>query len=157
MKITVVGGGPGGLYFSILTKKAVPDCDITVYERNKADDAFGFGVVFSDETLSEFLTRDPKSYDLIRNRFAYWDELDVARNGEKVRITGNGFCGCSRKTLLQLLQQRCLEEGVNLKFEANVDDISQFKDSDIIVAADGINSAIREQFADDFGTDIELQ
>ncbi|MFL9835994.1 bifunctional salicylyl-CoA 5-hydroxylase/oxidoreductase [Flavobacterium sp. ST-75] len=157
MKITVVGGGPGGLYFSILTKKAIPDCDITVYERNKADDAFGFGVVFSDETLSEFLTRDPKSYDLIRNRFAYWDELDVARNGEKVRITGNGFCGCSRKTLLQLLQQRCLEEGVNLKFEANVDDISQFKDSDIIVAADGINSAIREQFADDFGTDIELQ
>lgn len=157
MKVTVIGGGPGGLYFSILVKKAMPDCDITVYERNKADDSFGFGVVFSDETLSEFLTRDPQSYDLIRSRFAYWDELDVARDGEKVRVTGNGFCGCSRKTLLQLLQQRCLEEGVKLNFEANVDDISQFSDSDIIVAADGINSGIRDKFAADFGTEIELQ
>lgn len=157
MKITVIGGGPGGLYFSILTKKAIPDCDITVYERNKADDSFGFGVVFSDETLSEFLTRDPQSYDLIRSRFAYWDELDVARNGEKVRITGNGFCGCSRKTLLQLLQQRCREEGVKLNFEANVDDVSQFSDSDIIVAADGINSSIRDKFATEFGTEIKMQ
>ena len=157
MKVTVIGGGPGGLYFSILLKKAMPDCDISIYERNKADDSFGFGVVFSDETLSEFLTRDPQSYDLIRSRFAYWDELDVARDGEKVRITGNGFCGCSRKTLLQLLQQRCHEEGVNLHFEANVDDVSQFSDSDIIVAADGINSTIREKFADDFGTKTELK
>ncbi|RYJ45031.1 FAD-dependent monooxygenase [Flavobacterium beibuense] len=157
MKITVIGGGPGGLYFSILTKKAIPDCDITVYERNKADDSFGFGVVFSDETLSEFLTRDPQSYDLIRSRFAYWDELDVARNGEKVRITGNGFCGCSRKTLLQLLQQRCREEGLKLNFEANVDDVSQFSDSDIIVAADGINSCIRDKFATEFGTEIKMQ
>lgn len=157
MKVTVVGGGPGGLYFSILLKKAMPECTIDVYERNRADDSFGFGVVFSDETLSEFLTRDPQSYDLIRSRFAYWDELDVARDGEKVRITGNGFCGCSRKTLLQLLQQRCTEEGVNLHFEANIDDLSQFQDSDIIVAADGINSAIRDKFADDFGTEIQLQ
>lgn len=157
MKITVIGGGPGGLYFSILAKKAMPECIIDVYERNKADDSFGFGVVFSDETLSEFLTRDPKSYDLIRTRFAYWDELDVARDGEKVRITGNGFCGCSRKTLLQLLQQRCQEEGVNLHFEANIDDLSRFQESDIIVAADGINSAIRDKFADDFGTEIKLK
>lgn len=145
------------MYFSILVKKALPDCTIDIYERNKADDAFGFGVVFSDETLSEFLTRDPKSYDLIRSRFAYWDDLDVARDGEVVRITGNGFCGCSRKTLLQLLQQRCTEEGVNLHFEANVDDLDQFADSDIIVAADGLNSAVRDKFAEDFGTNIELQ
>lgn len=157
MKITVIGGGPGGLYFSILVKKALPQCDISVYERNRADDSFGFGVVFSDETLSEFLSRDPQSYELIRNRFAYWDELDVARDGEKVRITGNGFCGCSRKMLLQLLQQRCREEGVNLHFEANVDDLSKFADSDIIVAADGINSAIREKFAADFGTRTEMK
>jgi anthraniloyl-CoA monooxygenase len=157
MKVAVIGGGPGGLYFSILLKKAMPRCDVNVYERNKADDSFGFGVVFSDETLSEFLTRDPKSYELIRTRFAYWDELDVARDGEKVRITGNGFCGCSRKTLLQLLQQRCLEEGVNLHFEANVDDPGQFADADIIVAADGINSAIRDKNAADFGTKTELQ
>ncbi|NUY79933.1 FAD-dependent monooxygenase [Flavobacterium sp. MAH-1] len=157
MKITVIGGGPGGLYFSILLKKALPQTQIDIYERNKADDAFGFGVVFSDETLSEFLSRDPKSYELIRTNFAYWDELDVARDGEIVRITGNGFCGCSRKTLLQLLQQRCNEEGVNLHFEANVSDLSQFSDSDYIIAADGINSQIREQFASEFGTKIKLQ
>ena len=157
MKIAVTGGGPGGLYFSILLKKAMPDCTINVYERNKADDSFGFGVVFSDETLSEFLSRDPQSYDLIRTKFAYWDELDVARDGEKVRITGNGFCGCSRKTLLQLLQQRACEEGVNLHFEANVDDLSQFSDAHIIVAADGINSGIRDKFADAFGTKVEMK
>ena len=157
MKITVIGGGPGGLYFSILLKKAIPAAQIDIYERNKADDSFGFGVVFSDETLSEFLTRDPKSYELIRSKFAYWDDLDVARDGQIVRITGNGFCGCSRKTLLQLLQQRCAEEGVNLHFEANVDDLSRFKDSDVIVACDGIASGIRTQFAEDFGTKIELK
>ncbi|RZJ34315.1 MAG: bifunctional salicylyl-CoA 5-hydroxylase/oxidoreductase [Flavobacterium sp.] len=157
MKISVIGGGPGGLYFSILAKKMMPDAVIDVYERNKADDAFGFGVVFSDETLSEFLTRDPRSYELIRSRFAYWDDLDVARNGQKVRITGNGFCGCSRKTLLNLLQQRCQEENVGLHFEHNVTDLSKFHDSDVIVACDGINSAIRDNLSADFGTKIELQ
>ncbi|HEX9979149.1 MAG TPA: FAD-dependent monooxygenase [Flavobacterium sp.] len=157
MKVTVIGGGPGGLYFSILLKKAVPDAQIDIYERNKADDAFGFGVVFSDETLSEFLTRDPQSYELIRSQFAYWDDLDVVRNGERVRISGNGFCGCSRKTLLQLLQQRCSEEGVGLHFEQNISDVSQFSDSDVVVACDGINSFIREKYKADFGTKIVLQ
>lgn len=157
MKITVIGGGPGGLYFSILTKKAMPDCQIDVYERNKSDDSFGFGVVFSDETLGEFLTRDTKSYDLIRSKFAYWDDIVVARDGQNVSVSGNGFCGCSRKTLLQLLQQRCTEEGVNLHFETNVDDVTQFKDSDIIVACDGIGSQIRTQFQSDFGTNVTLK
>ncbi|RZK01581.1 MAG: bifunctional salicylyl-CoA 5-hydroxylase/oxidoreductase, partial [Flavobacterium sp.] len=156
-KITVIGGGPGGLYFSILTKKAFPDCQIDIYERNKADDSFGFGVVFSDETLGEFLTRDTQSYDLIRSKFAYWDDIVVARDGEKVSISGNGFCGCSRKTLLQLLQQRCHEEGVNLHFEQNIDDVSDFHDSDYIVACDGINSSIREKFKSDFQTTVELK
>lgn len=154
--IAIVGGGPGGLYFAILTKKALPDCQIDVYERNKADDSFGFGVVFSDETLSEFLMRDPKSYDLIRNHFAYWDDLDVARDGEIVRITGNGFCGCARKKLLQLLQQRCLEEGVQLHFEHPIEDVTALK-VDYIVACDGINSAIRAKFETDFGTKTALK
>jgi anthraniloyl-CoA monooxygenase len=157
MKITVIGGGPGGLYFSILTKKAMPHCQIDIYERNKPDDSFGFGVVFSDETLGEFLKRDMKSYELIRSKFAYWDDIIIARDGESVTIAGNGFCGCSRKTLLQLLQQRCLEEGVNLHFEQNVDDLSQFADSDIILATDGIGSAIRTQYQKEFGTKIELK
>ena len=157
MKITVIGGGPGGLYFSILTKKAKPDWEINIYERNKPDDSFGFGVVFSDETLGEFLKRDMQSYELIRSKFAYWDDIIVARDGEQVSIAGNGFCGCSRKTLLQLLHQRCREEGVNLHFEQNIDDLSQFSDSDIIVAADGIGSTIRTQFQQEFGTNIELK
>ena len=135
----------------------MPDCQIDVYERNKADDSFGFGVVFSDETLGEFLTRDTQSYELIRSKFAYWDDIVVARDGENVSVSGNGFCGCSRKTLLQLLQQRCTEEGVNLHFEQNVADLSQFKDSDVIVACDGIGSQIRTQFASDFETRIQLQ
>lgn len=157
MKITVIGGGPGGLYFSILTKKAKPDWEINVYERNKPDDSFGFGVVFSDETLGEFLKRDMESYELIRSKFAYWDDIIVARDGEQVSIAGNGFCGCSRKTLLQLLHQRCREEGVNLHFEQNIDDLSQFSDSDIIVAADGIGSTIRTQYEEEFGTHMELK
>ena len=157
MKIAIIGGGPGGLYFSILTKKAMPDCQIDIYERNKPDDSFGFGVVFSDETLGEFLKRDMQSYELIRSKFAYWDDIIVARDGEQVSIAGNGFCGCSRKTLLQLLQQRCLEEGVNLHFEQNVDDLSQYKDADIILASDGIASGIRTKFQKEFGTKIVLK
>jgi anthraniloyl-CoA monooxygenase len=157
MKIAVIGGGPGGLYFSILTKKAMPNCQIDVYERNKPDDSFGFGVVFSDETLGEFLKRDMQSYELIRSKFAYWDDIIVARDGQEVSIAGNGFCGCSRKTLLKLLHQRCLEEGVNLHFEQNIDNVSAYQDADIILASDGIASGIRTQYETEFGTNITLK
>jgi anthraniloyl-CoA monooxygenase len=98
-----------------------------------------------------------KSYELIRSKFAYWDDIIIARDGESVTIAGNGFCGCSRKTLLQLLQQRSVEEGVNLHFEQNVDDLSQFADSDIILATDGIGSAIRTKYQQEFGTKVELK
>ncbi len=157
MKIAVIGGGPGGLYFSILTKKAIPHCQIDIYERNKPDDSFGFGVVFSDETLGEFLKRDMESYELIRSKFAYWDDIIIARDGETVNIAGNGFCGCSRKTLLQLLQQRCREEGVNLHFEQNIEDLIPYQDTDIIIASDGIGSSIRTQYQKEFGTKIALK
>lgn len=158
MRISVVGGGPGGLFFSILTKKRLPNCTIDLYEQNNFDDAFGFGVVFSDESLSEFLSYDIESYELIRNSFAYWDDLDVVRNStEKVRISGNGFCGCSRKTLLILLQQRCKEVGVNLHFNTRIDDLNELKKtSDIIVAADGINSSIRNSFKKEFGSSVKM-
>lgn len=157
MKFSVVGGGPGGLYFSILLKKACPQYQIDVYERNRADDAFGFGVVFSDETLSEFLSRDPESYERIKSRFAYWDELDVAKDGQVVRIRGNGFCGCSRKTLLTLLQERCRELGVQLHFESEIPDISTLTDADVVVACDGISSGIRSRFSQEFGTRVSLR
>jgi len=157
MKITVIGGGPGGLYFSILTKKAMPHYEIDIYERNKPEDSFGFGVVFSDETLGEFLKRDMQSYELIRSEFAYWDDIIVARDGKNVSIAGNGFCGCSRKTLLKLLHQRCREEGIGLHFEQNINSIDAFQDSDIIVAADGIASGVRTQFQEHFGTQVQLK
>ena len=157
MKITVIGSGPGGLYFSILTKKAMPHCEIDIYERNKPDDSFGFGVVFSDETLGEFLKRDMQSYELIRSEFAYWDDIVVARDGKQVSVAGNGFCGCSRKTLLKLLHQRCNEEGIRLHFEQSIENLEAFKNSDIIVAADGIGSGIRTQFEKEFGTQIQIK
>jgi len=157
MKIAVIGGGPGGLYFSILTKKAMPHCQIDVYERNKPEDSFGFGVVFSDETLGEFLKRDMASYELIRDQFAYWDDIIIARDGQQVNIAGNGFCGCSRKTLLQLLHQRCREEGVNLHFEQTIDDLHAYASADIIIASDGITSGIRSHYQQEFGTKIDLK
>ncbi len=158
MKITVIGGGPGGLHFALLTKKARPDFDVSVYEQNRPDDTFGFGVVFSDETLDEFLSADPESYDLIRGSFAYWDDIVIEHKGERTICGGNGFAGCSRVKLLQILQERCRAVGVNMHFETSVDIDQledQFPDSDIIVAADGINSPIRERFADEFGRTID--
>jgi anthraniloyl-CoA monooxygenase len=105
MRIKVIGGGPAGLYFSILVKKSFPQADIHVIERNKADDTFGFGVVFSDQTLDNFEKADRESYEAITKAFAYWDDIAVEIRGETFRIGGNGFCGCSRKTLLMLLQE----------------------------------------------------
>lgn len=156
MKVTVVGGGPGGLYFAILAKKNWPDWEITVYERNRPDDTFGFGVVFSDETLGFLNEYDPPSYEAIRRSFAYWDDVDVYYEGQVLRCAGNGFCGCSRLTLLQLLHARARELGVDLVFETEIQELDDFKDSDLIVAADGVVSVIRDQRSEAFGTDIEL-
>ncbi len=158
MKITVIGGGPGGLYYALLTKKAQPDFDIQVYEQNRADDTFGFGVVFSDETLDEFLSADPASYDMIRDHFAHWSDIVIEHKGERTLVGGNGFAGCSRLTLLQVLQQRCEAVGVPIHYATTIsaDELdSRFADSDMIVAADGINSAIRTKYARELGVRIE--
>ena len=109
LNIIVIGGGPGGLYFSLLMKLNDSRHDITVYERNKPDDTFGFGVVFSDETLGNFLSYDPETYHQITEEFSYWDEIDFVFKGETIRTTGHGFCGCGRRELLLLLQKRCRE------------------------------------------------
>ena len=153
MKITIVGGGPGGLYTALLTKKARPDWDIEVFERNQANDTFGFGVVFSDETLDEFLSRDKPVFERIRNNFAYWDDVAVHFKGKEMRIAGNGFCGTSRQTLLTILQDRCAELDVRMTFGVDIDASNlktQFADSNVIVASDGINSVIREHNKDGF-------
>jgi anthraniloyl-CoA monooxygenase len=157
MKVSVIGGGPAGLYFAILAKKAWPGWDITIYERNRPDDTFGFGVVFSDQTLGAFETYDPESHAAILQNFAYWDDIEIRFKGEVTRVGGNGFCGCSRQTLLRLLQERALELGVKLEFQVEVDDLSRFADSDLIVAADGINSRIRAAHEDHFQTTVDLR
>ncbi len=157
MNIVVVGGGPAGLYFAALAKRDHPDWRITVYERNRPDDTFGFGVVFSDETLGEFMAADEETYREIIDNFAYWDEIDIHFAGGVVRSSGHGFCGMARKKLLQILQGRCARLGVELKFEAEVggDVLAEFPDADLIVACDGINSLVREHYAAHFKPSLD--
>src|SRR5438309_3659410 len=122
MKIAIIGGGPAGLYAAILLKKARPEADITVHERNRPDDTFGFGVVFSDATLDTFEQHDEPSYRRIVQEFAYWDDIAIHFKGNVHRVGGNGFCGCSRRTLLNILQERARELGVALVFSDEVDE-----------------------------------
>ena len=157
MKVTVIGGGPGGLYFALLAKKAWPRWDITVHERNRPDDTFGFGVVFSDQTLDSFKAYDAVTYERIRRRFAYWGDVDVVYKGQVMRSGGNGFCGCSRVALLNILQDRGRELGVQMRFQREVDGLEGFADSDLIVVADGINSKIREKYKEHFQPAVDLR
>jgi len=157
MKVSVVGGGPGGLYFALLAKKASPRWDITVYERNRPDDTFGFGVVFSDQTLDTFKAYDSVTYERIRRRFAYWGDVDVAYKGRVMRSGGNGFCGCSRVALLNILQDRGRELGVEMRFQREVEDLDEFADSDLVVVADGIASKIRTKHAKHFQPNVDLR
>jgi anthraniloyl-CoA monooxygenase len=158
MKINVIGGGPAGLYFAILYKKAWPQARITVFERNRPDDTFGFGVVFSDQTLETFQNYDLESYRSIVENFAYWDDIEIRFKGTVQRIGGNGFCGCSRATLLKLLHQRAQALGIELKFQTDITDIhAQLKDADLVIGSDGINSRIRETFKDHFEPHVDLR
>jgi len=155
VKITVIGGGPGGLYFAILMKKADPGHDVAVYERNAPTDTFGWGVVFSEATLENIFESDEESFEEIAATFATWDEVHVHFKGEVVRSGGHGFCGIGRRRLLDILRGRAERLGVRLHFGTEVRDLEPFRDSDLIVAADGVNSLIREQHADAFQPSIE--
>src|SRR3954451_22025616 len=157
MKVAIIGGGPAGLYAAILLKKQRPSAEIAVYERNRADDTFGFGVVFSDATLDNFEKHDLPSYRRITQEFAYWDDIAVHFRGTVHRVGGNGFCGCSRQKLLLILQARARELGVVLNFEADVEDESRFTDADLILVADGINSRFRDKYVDHFAPELDLR
>jgi len=158
MRVACFGGGPAGLYFAISLKLRQPSADITVFERNKPDDTFGWGVVLSDETLDNLDVNDPTSAAAIREEFAYWDDIAVHYRGESHVSTGHGFCGIGRKTLLILLQKRAAELGVRLEFEAQIDDIAaRAQEYDLVVASDGLNSQTRAVFADQFKPNVDMR
>lgn len=151
MKIAVVGGGPGGLYFAALMKQLDPAHDITVWEREAADVTFGFGVVFSDETLGGIENADRAFADTMARRFARWTDIDIHYRGESHTVGGQGFAAMSRKELLGLLQQRCRDLGVNVLFSAPAPDADLLRAAhDLVVGADGVNSLVRQSFSDVF-------
>ncbi len=158
MRIACLGGGPAGLYFAISAKLRQPDCRVTVFERNRADDTFGWGVVLSDETLDNLEANDPVSAARIREHFAYWDDIAVSYRGTRTVSTGHGFCGIGRMKLLEILQARAMELGVELRFETEVDSAASYAgDYDLVVAADGINSKTRNEFAEAFRPDVDIR
>ncbi|MGZ4167998.1 MAG: bifunctional salicylyl-CoA 5-hydroxylase/oxidoreductase [Solirubrobacteraceae bacterium] len=151
MRIAVAGGGPGGLYFSILMRRVAPDSEIVVYERNRAQDAFGFGVVFSDETLTVFEHADPLSYGQITDSFVHWTDIDIHHRGQKTRSGGHGFSALGRRELLGILQRRALSVGVDIQFECEARSVDELAaEFDLVVAADGASSAVRAGRAQDF-------
>ena len=153
MRIAVIGGGPAGLYFSSLIKQLNADADITVWERNAPDDTFGFGVVFSDQTLSGIKASDRSVFNDMGGSFAYWDDVDIDLNGTTVTVGGNGFAAMSRKELLNVLQRRALSHGVPVHFQTEAPPVEELMENyDLVIACDGIGSPIREKFADHFGT-----
>ena len=158
MRAICLGGGPAGLYFAISLKLRQPDADVTVMERNRADDTFGWGVVLSDETLDNLEANDPVSAKEIRSHFAYWDDIALHHKGHVIHSTGHGFCGIGRKRLLLILQERARELGVNLQFESEVKAASDYMDDyDLVVAADGLNSKTRMEFEETFQPDIDVR
>lgn len=154
MRIVCIGGGPAGLYFAILMKKLNPAHQITVVERNKPYDTFGWGVVFSDATMDNMREWDPVTADAIQVAFNHWDDIELHFKGRTIRSGGHGFVGIGRKKMLNILQDRCVELGVELVFEKDVDSDLEYPDADLIIASDGINSKIRSRYEDVFKPDI---
>ena len=160
MRILCIGGGPAGLYFALLMKLQNPANVIRVVERNRPFDTFGWGVVFSDQTLGNLQVADPVTAAQIGDAFNHWDDIDVHFRGRTVRSGGHGFCGIGRKRLLNILQQRCLDLGVELTFEEDVTDdqtLASAFAADLVIASDGLNSRIRSRYADTYQPDIDLR
>ena len=158
MKVLCLGGGPAGLYFAISMKLRDPSHQVTVLERNRANDTFGWGVVLSDDALGRMQQNDPVSTDAIRGQFAYWDDIAVVRGEERVVSGGHGFAGIGRKAMLILLQARARELGVDMQFETEFKSAEEYrKDYDLVVATDGINSLVRREYESAFKPDIDTR
>jgi anthraniloyl-CoA monooxygenase len=158
MKIACIGGGPAGLYFAISMKLRDPAHEIAVFERNAPGVTFGWGVVFSDQTVENLTANDPKSATIIADEFAHWDDIDVHFRGETITSGGHGFIGIGRKRLLEILQDRARELGVTLHFDAECDPADpQWRDYDLVIASDGANSRFRDAQAQSFGVDVDVR
>jgi anthraniloyl-CoA monooxygenase len=158
MKIEIIGGGPAGMYFAILMKKADTGHQITIYERNGPDDTFGWGVVFSGKTLATLRDADEPSHAKITSDFQAWDNVDVVQGGQKISIHGNSFSGIARLRLLKILQARCEQLGVKINFRTEVADIESLRaNCELLVGADGVNSTARQIFASKFGPNLSLR
>lgn len=157
LRIACVGGGPGGLYFALLMKRANPAHDVVVMERNRAADTFGFGVVFSDATMAGIADADSEAFAAIARHLVHWDDIAVYYGGEVVRSTGHGFSGMSRHTLLRVLQEQAREAGVQLAFEREVGALDELKDADLIVGADGVNSTVRRLLGAEVRVDADIR
>ena len=158
MRIAVIGGGPGGLYLAALTKQLGPHHEITVWERNAADDTFGFGVVFSDETLGGIEHADPAIHQQMQREFARWDDVDVHYRAEVITSGGHGFAALPRKRLLEILQDRCCELGVVIHFRTEAPDVAELaRTYDLVIASDGLNSAVRARYADVFEPTLDVR
>jgi anthraniloyl-CoA monooxygenase len=155
LRIVSIGGGPAGLYLAILMKKADPRHDITVIERNRPDDTFGFGVVFSDATLENFAEADRETHQAITAAFAHWDDIDIHYRGTVLTSTGHGFSGLARQTLLDILQRRAGQLGVKLEFQTEASDLAPYAEADLLVGADGLNSGVRTRYAEHFRPEID--
>jgi len=155
MRIACIGGGPGGLYFAVLMKKADPRHEIRVVERNRPEDTFGFGVVFSDATMAGIADADSEAYRAIARHLVHWDDIEVHYRGESIVSTGHGFSGMSRHTLLRVLQEQACAAGVELQFERELTSLDDCRDADLIVGADGANSTVRRLLGDRVATTID--
>ncbi|HKY60845.1 MAG TPA: bifunctional salicylyl-CoA 5-hydroxylase/oxidoreductase [Gemmatimonadota bacterium] len=155
MKVAIVGGGPAGLYLAILLKKADPANEVVVHERNRPEDTYGFGVVFSDATLENLAAADPETFAAIERDFFHWDDIDVHYKGEILSSTGHGFSGLERRVLLEILADRCRELGAELSFESEIEDPEQLAGADLVVGADGVNSTVRERWRQAFEPTVD--
>ena len=158
MRITIIGGGPAGLYFAILMKKANPQREIAIFERNGPDDTFGWGVVFSGKTLANLRAADEESHAEITREFAAWDNVDVVHREDKISVHGNSFSGIARLQLLKILQRRAEQLGVEIHYRTEIQDLESLRrDCDLLVGADGVNSTVRSRYADRFKPDLDVR